>query len=79
MYSYGNYNNNLLSNYLQLKDKKNSDLFYIKAKNIDENFIEFKFNEATYLISNKTYYMEIFECIGMVDVFASSTYEKLDT
>jgi hypothetical protein len=44
--------NNLLSNYLQLKDKKNSDLFYRKAKNIDENFIEFKFNEATYLISN---------------------------
>jgi tetratricopeptide (TPR) repeat protein len=44
--------NNLLSNYLQLKDKKNSDQFYIKAKNIDKNFVEFKFNEVKYLISN---------------------------
>ena len=44
--------NNLLSNYLQLRDKKNSDLFYAKAKDIDKDFIEFKFNEATYLIFN---------------------------
>ena len=44
--------NNLLSNYLQLKDKKNSNLFYNKAKEVDENFIEFQFNKAEYLISN---------------------------
>ena len=44
--------NNLLSIYLQFRDKKNSDLFYTKAKDIDKNFIEFKFNEVTYLILN---------------------------
>ena len=44
--------NNLLTNYLQLRDKKNSDIFYTKAKNIDENFIEFQFSRAEYLILN---------------------------
>ena len=51
--------NNLLSNYLQLRDKKNSDLFYAKAKDIDKDFIEFKFNEATYLIFNNQIYQAI--------------------
>ena len=51
--------NNLLSNYLQLRDKKNSDLFYAKAKDIDKDFIEFKFNEATYLIFNNKIYKAI--------------------
>ena len=51
--------NNLLSNYLQLRDKKNSDLFYAKAKDIDKDFIEFKFNEATYLIFNNQIYKAI--------------------
>jgi len=44
--------NNLLTNYLQLRDKKNSDIFYTKAKNIDENFIEFQFSRVEYLILN---------------------------
>ena len=51
--------NNLLSNYLQLRDKKNSDLFYAKAKDIDKDFIEFKFNESTYLILNNQIYKAI--------------------
>ena len=51
--------NNLLANYLQLRDKKNSDLFYAKAKDIDKDFIEFKFNESTYLILNNQIYKAI--------------------
>ena len=42
--------NNLLSNYLELRDEKNSDIFYEKAKNIDQNIIHFLFNKAEYLI-----------------------------
>ena len=42
--------NNLLSNYLELRDDKNSDIFYEKAKNIDQNIIYFLYNKAEYLI-----------------------------
>jgi tetratricopeptide (TPR) repeat protein len=44
--------NNILFNYLKLKDKKNSELFYFKAEKIDENYIEFQFNKAEYLLLN---------------------------
>jgi tetratricopeptide (TPR) repeat protein len=42
--------NNLLSNYLELRDDKNSDIFYEKAKNINQNIIHFLYNKAEYLI-----------------------------
>jgi tetratricopeptide (TPR) repeat protein len=42
--------NNLLSNYLELRDEKNSDIFYEKAKKIDQNIIHFLYNKADYLI-----------------------------
>lgn len=42
--------NNLLSNYLKLRDEKNSDIFFKKALNIDQNFIYFLYNKAEYLI-----------------------------
>ena len=42
--------NNLLSNYLELRDEKNSDIFYEKAKNIDQNIIYFLYNKVEYLI-----------------------------
>jgi tetratricopeptide (TPR) repeat protein len=42
--------NNLLSNYLELRDDKNSDIFYEKAKNIDQNITHFLYNKAEYLI-----------------------------
>ena len=42
--------NNLLSNYLELRDEKNSDIFYEKAKNIDQNIIYFLYNKIEYLI-----------------------------
>ena len=45
--------NNLLSNYLELRDEKNSDFFYEKAKNIDQNIIYFLYNKAEYLIQKK--------------------------
>ena len=45
--------NNLLSNYLELRDEKNSDIFYEKAKNIDQNIIYFLYNKAEYLIQKK--------------------------
>jgi len=41
--------NNLLSNYLELRDEKNSDFYYKKAEIIDPNFSEFLFNKANYL------------------------------
>ncbi len=41
--------NNLLSNYLELRDEKNSDFYYKKAEIIDSNFNEFLFNKASYL------------------------------
>jgi tetratricopeptide (TPR) repeat protein len=42
--------NNLLSNCLELRDEKNSDIFYEKAKNIDQNIIYFLYNKVEYLI-----------------------------
>jgi len=42
--------NNLLSNCLELRDEKNSDIFYEKAKNIDQNIIYFLYNKIEYLI-----------------------------
>ena len=44
--------NNLLKSYIFLRDKENSDIFFEKAKNIDKEFIEFKYNKAKYLILN---------------------------
>ena len=44
--------NNLLKSYILLRDKENSDIFFDKAKKIDKEFIEFKYNEAKYLILN---------------------------
>ena len=41
--------NNLLSNYIELRDEKNSDFYYNKAEIIDPNFNEFLFNKANYL------------------------------
>ena len=41
--------NNLLSNYIELRDEKNSDFYYNKAEIIDSNFNEFLFNKANYL------------------------------
>ena len=42
--------NNILKNYLKLKDEKNIELFYKKAENIDNDFKEFLFNKIEYLI-----------------------------
>jgi len=42
--------NNLLSNYLELRDERNSDIFYEKAKNIDQNIVYFLYNKVEYLI-----------------------------
>ena len=44
--------NNLLKSYILLRDKENSDIFFEKAKDIDKEFIEFKYNKAKYLILN---------------------------
>ena len=42
--------NNILSNYLGLRDEVNAGLYYEKAKNLDQNFIEFLYNKAEYFI-----------------------------
>ena len=42
--------NNLLNSLIMLRDLDNSDLFFKKAEKIDENFIDFKYNKARYLI-----------------------------
>ena len=42
--------NNILLNYIELRDEKNSDIFYQKAEFLDKNFSEFLFNKAEYLI-----------------------------
>ncbi len=42
--------NNILLNYIELRDEKNSDIFYQKAEYLDNSFIEFLFNKACYLI-----------------------------
>ena len=36
--------------YLELRDDKNSDIFYEKAKNIDQNITHFLYNKVEYLI-----------------------------
>ena len=42
--------NNTLNCYIKLRDILNADKFYLKAKEVDENFIEFILNKAEYLI-----------------------------
>ena len=42
--------NNLLNSYIMLRDLDNSDLFFKKAEKIDENFVDFRYNKARYLI-----------------------------
>jgi len=42
--------NNTLNCYIRLRDIINADKFYLKAKDVDENFVEFIFNKAEYLI-----------------------------
>ncbi len=42
--------NNTLKCYLKLRDFDNSEIFFNKAKQIDQNFIEFIFNKVEYLI-----------------------------
>ena len=42
--------NNLLILYLRLGDKDQTEYFYNKAKEIDNDYIEFKLNEADYLL-----------------------------
>ena len=42
--------NNILSNYLGLRDKENAYIYFKKAENLDQNFIEFLYNKAEYLI-----------------------------
>ena len=43
--------NNLLILFLRIGDKNKAEYFYRKAREIDENYIEFKLNESDYLIS----------------------------
>tara|TARA_Y100000389_G_scaffold204571_1_gene258047 strand:+ start:114 stop:1823 length:1710 start_codon:yes stop_codon:yes gene_type:complete len=42
--------NNTFYCYIKLRDRNNSDIFFNKSKIIDENFIEFIFNKAEYLV-----------------------------
>ena len=42
--------NNLLNCYIKLRDITNIEIFFKKAKKIDQNYIEFIFNNAEYLI-----------------------------
>ena len=42
--------NNLLNSCILLRDLTNSDLYFKKAEQIDENFLDFKYNKARYLI-----------------------------
>ncbi len=47
--------NNLLLNYINLKDIKKSDEFFKLAETIDEKYIEFLYNKAEYKILNEEY------------------------
>ena len=47
--------NNLLLNYINLKDIKKSDEFFKLAQTIDEKYIEFLYNKAEYKILNEAY------------------------
>ncbi len=42
--------NNTLNSYILLRDIENSNLYFDKAKKIDQNFIDFKYNKAKFLI-----------------------------
>ena len=42
--------NNVLNSYILLRDLENSNKYFDKAEKIDENFIDFKYNKAKYLI-----------------------------
>ncbi len=42
--------NNLLNSFIMLRDLDNSEVYLKKAQKIDENFIDFKYNKARYLI-----------------------------
>ena len=55
--------NNTFNCYIKLRDIVNADKFYEKAKEIDENFIEFIFNKAEYLILKN----EIEEAINILE------------
>jgi Tfp pilus assembly protein PilF len=55
--------NNTLNCYIKLRDIVNADKFYLKAKKVDNNFIEFIFNKAEYLILKK----EINEAIKILE------------
>lgn len=45
--------NNLLSNFLKLRDAKNIEVFYKKAKDLDQGYKHFNFNKANYCIFNE--------------------------
>jgi len=55
--------NNTLNCYIKLRDIINADKFYLKAKRVDENFVEFIFNRAEYLILKN----EIVEAIKILE------------
>ena len=55
--------NNILICYIKLRDQKNADLYFNKAKNLDKNYIEFLLNKAEYLILKN----EIKEAIKILD------------
>ena len=42
--------NNILNSYILLRDLENSNIYFDKAQKIDQNFIDFKYNKAKYLI-----------------------------
>ena len=42
--------NNILYSFVMLRDEINSDIYFKKAEKFDENFIDFKYNKAKYLI-----------------------------
>ena len=44
--------NNLLRNYIRLRDKNNSKIFYDIAKNLDIKYSEFEYNKCEYFILN---------------------------
>ena len=47
--------NNVLSNYLGLRDKENAYVYFKKAEKLDQNYIEFLYNKAEYLILNEKF------------------------
>ena len=51
--------NNLLILYLRIGEKDKSEYFYKKAKEIDENYIEFRLNESEYYFSKNNHQKSI--------------------